>query len=433
MIATTRRFRHLLTRPGVAGPAWWSVVSRLPVYLMSLAMVLVVREQGGDYARAGLVSALYTLGMAVGGPAVARRVDRSGRRAVLTATGLVYPLALSVLVWATAPAEPAQLLLALLAGAALPPANACMRSLWARLPLKDEERETAYLWEALLTELLVIGAPLMLAALMVTGSARLAVTTVAVVGGVGALGLALTPLPRETEDRETEDRERAERARAADSGRGAGRGLLGPLRDRAVLTLLAVMAASAVPIGLLVLAIPAFVDAHGSRGRTGLVYACWGVGSAIGALWLGRAGSGVAVHRRFPWLLLAYAAGTALPLLATSELTLALALALGGAPIALVSASEMSLVSSLAEGRLLTEAFTWASLATVAGEAVGQQAGGLLVGPLGPHGVFAVALAVALMTALGAFAARGVLGRGAPPPPPAPRDTSAPPHTRKSS
>ncbi|MEV0522799.1 MFS transporter [Streptomyces sp. NPDC050439] len=400
-----RRLAALLTRRQIAGPAWWSVVSRLPVYLMSLAMVLLVREQGGSYAQAGLVSALYTVGMALGSPLIARRVDRHGRRTVLLLTGVGYPAALTALVWATEPGDWAQPALAVLAGIALPPANACMRSLWARLPLRDDERETAYLWEALLTEVLVIGAPLMLAGLMLTGSAGAALTTVSVIGGIGAIGLAFTRVPAEV------DGETATPGKD-DAGDGTGRGgLLGPLRSSPMLALTAVMALSAVPVGLMTLAIPAFVDEHGSRGSTGLVYACWGIGSALGALWLGRSQSEVAVHLRFPRLVLAFAVGTGLPLLATSQLTLALALAVGSVPIALVSASEMSLVSLLADSGSLTEAFTWASLATVVGDALGQQAGGLLMEPAGPRGVFAAAFGTALAAALVAFACRGLMGR----------------------
>ncbi|MGW0904860.1 MFS transporter [Streptomyces sp. NPDC002853] len=404
-----RRLAALLTRRQIAGPAWWSVVSRLPVYLMSLAMVLLVREQGGSYAQAGLVSALYTVGMALGSPLVARRVDRRGRRTVLVLTGIGYPAALGALVWATEPGDWAQPALAVLAGIALPPANACMRSLWARLPLRDDERETAYLWEALLTEVLVIGAPLMLAALMLTGSAGAALTTVSVIGGVGAIGLAFTRVPEEADGKTATPGKNA-----ADTGDGTGRGgLLGPLRSSPMLALTAVMALSAVPVGLMTLAIPAFVDDHGSRGSTGLVYACWGIGSALGALWLGRSQSEVAVHLRFPRLVLAFAVGTGLPLLATSQLTLALALAVGSVPIALVSASEMSLVSLLADSDSLTEAFTWASLATVVGDALGQQAGGLLMEPAGPRGVFAAAFGTSLVAALVAFACRDLMGRTA--------------------
>ncbi|MEU6708986.1 MFS transporter [Streptomyces wuyuanensis] len=390
----------LLTRRHVAGPAWWSVLSRLPVYLMALAMVLVVREQGGSYPQAGLVSALYTVGMALGSPLIARCVDRRGRRAMLMGTGVVYPAALTALVWTTEPGDWAQPALALAAGMALPPANAFMRSLWARLPLRDYERETAYLWEALLTEILVIGAPLMLAALMLTGSAGIALTVVSTLGGIGALGLALTPLP-----------EGANATPGSGAGNHAPSSWLGPLRSTPMLTLTSTMALCAVPIGLMTLAIPAFVDEHGSRGSTGVVYACWGVGSALGALWLGRSQSQVAAHRRFPRLVLAYAAGTGLPLLAVSPLTLGLALAVGSVPIALVSACEMSLVATVADDRSLTEAFTWASLATVAGDAVGLQAGGLLMDQFGPRGVFAAAFGIALLTALVAFACRGVLSR----------------------
>ncbi|MBH1934225.1 MFS transporter [Streptomyces sp. AV19] len=390
-----RRFLALLTRRHVAGAAWWSVVARLPVYVMSLALILVVREQGGGYARAGLVAALYTLGLAAGGPLVARRVDRHGRRVVLAVTAVVCPASVAVLVWAARPDGWLQPAAAVLTGVSLPPANAVMRSLWARLPLEEAERDTAFLWEALLTEVLVIGAPLLLAALMLAGSAGLALTVVSAVGGAGALGLASVRAP-------------AERASA-----NAGRHPLGPLRSPAMAVLLGVMAACAVPIGLTTLAVPAFVDAHGSPGGTGAVYACWGVGSAVGALWLGRSSSRVPAHRRFPRLVLAYALGAALPLAATDELTLAAALAVGGAPIALVSASEMTLVGRIADSRLLTEAFTWASLATVAGDALGQQAGGLLVDRLGPEGVFAVAFGVALGAAGVAFGCGGLLGRGA--------------------
>ncbi|MEU9161339.1 MFS transporter [Streptomyces sp. NPDC048424] len=399
-----RRFLDLLTRPQVAGAAWWSVVSRLPVYLMSLALVLTVREQGGSYAQAGLIAALYTLGMALGSPFIARRLDRSGRSAVLAATAVAYPAALAVLVWATRPGGWGQPVAAVVAGVVLPPANACMRSLWARLPLRKEERETAYLWEALLTEVLVIGAPLMLAALMLVGSAGLALTAVAVVGGLGALGLAYTRLPAGTEG-------------APADGPKVPRHPLGPLRDPALLALTGIMAVSAVPIGLLTLAIPAFVDHHGAPGGAGVVYACWGVGSALGAVWLGRSQSEVAPQARLPRLLLAYALGTGLTLLAGSQAGLAVALAVGSVPIALVSATEMTLVSGIADKRSMAEAFTWASLATVLGDAVGQQAGGLLMDPFGPRVVFTVATGTALAAAGLAFACRGLLTRQAAPEP----------------
>ncbi|MBV9022713.1 MAG: MFS transporter [Streptomycetaceae bacterium] len=394
MIGTARQFTRLFTRPKVARPVGWSVVSRLPVYLVSLALILVVRDQGGSYPQAGLVSALYTVGMALGGPLIARRMDRAGPRTVLLTTGLAYPAALVTLVWGTGPAAPAQLELAVLAGIALPPASAFMRTLWARLPLTDEERDTAYLWEATLAELLVICAPLIFAGVMIVGSAEEALTVVAVVGGAGTIGLALTPFPRTAPDD------------ASRSSPQAPQRVWGPLADRDVRALILVVGVASVPIGLMTLAIPALVGDFGSPGATGVVYACWGVGSAVGALTLGHLQSTRPVHERFPRLLLVYAVGAALPVTATSELTLGLALAVGGAPIALVSACEMTLISRLADPQQQAETFTWLSLITVTGDAVGQQAAGLLIDPLGARTVFPVAACLCLAAMAAAFAFR---------------------------
>jgi MFS family permease len=394
MPVVIRRFVVLLTRSGVGSSAWWSVVARLPVYLMTLAIVLVVRERGGSYVWAGLVSALYTVGIAIVGPVIARWADRAGRRPVLLTTGLVFPLAVAGLVWLGRPGDVTQLVFALLAGAVLPPANSCIRSVWARLPLSPELRQTAYLWEALLTEVLLISAPVMLAVLMLTGSASRALSAVVVLGGVGAWGLAFSRTPESP---------------GGASSSGTRNAAPAVLWNPSFRTLTGIMVAAEVPIGLTGIAIPAFVEQHGTPSHTGFIYACWGIGSALGAMLLGKASSATAAHRRFPRFLLAFAVGIGIPVLAWSDPALAVALAVGGTPLALISAGEMSLVSELADQRLLTEAFTWASTATVIGEAVGQQLGGILVESVGPRGVFLVALGFAAAVTLVAFACRGRL------------------------
>jgi MFS family permease len=391
-MSTIRRFVDLLTQHGVGAAICWSVVARFPIYLMTLAIVLVVRERGGSYGQAGAVSALYTVGLAVVGPAIARWADRVGRRPVLLVTGAAFPVAVAALTWLTEPGRPAQGLCAILAGAVLPPANTCIRTLWARLPLDTEQRHNAYLWEALLTELLIVGAPMLLAVLMLTGSASRALTTVAVVGSVGTWGLALIRTPETTDG-------------ASNSIRRGGP--LAALRNRGFLVLMAIIIGVATPIGLTSLAIPASGELHGGEGSIGFVYACWGAGSAAGVLMFG--GLSTAVNRKLPWFLLAFAVGAGLPALSWSQPSLAVALAVGGTPIALVSACETTLVSELAEPRLLTEAFTWASTATVVGEAIGQQAGGVLVEGIGPRAVFLVAAGFATVVAVVAFACRRLL------------------------
>ncbi|TFV29910.1 hypothetical protein E4K10_46220 [Streptomyces sp. T1317-0309] len=67
----------------------------------------------------------------------------------------------------------------------------------------------------------------------------------------------------------------------------------------------------------------------------------------------------------------------------------------------------MTLISRLADPQQQAETFTWVSLATVTGDAVGQQTAGLLVDPLGARTVFPVAAGLCLAAMAAAFAFRG--------------------------
>ncbi|MEU7141638.1 MFS transporter [Nocardia sp. NPDC046473] len=390
MDGTLRRFLGFLTSPGVPGPAWWSVVSRLPMYLMALGLVLVIREQHGGYGYAGLGSACYTVGLGVGGPWVARVIDRHHRPALFV-TGAVFPILVVAATWLTGPG-PAQLALMAAAGVTQPPVLPYVRGLWARLARDRESLEIAYLWEALLGEALIIGAPLIFAVLMAGFSARAALTVVVILGGIGSWCVAVTT------GADTASRQRDGRPRA-------------PFRNRGILALAGVMAACQLPLGMLTLAIPAFLD-HDGRGagsqRVALVFACWGIGSTVAAIWLGQRQSAVEDWRRLPWQILLFAVGIGLLGLTTSDVSLAVALAIGGAPIALISASEMSLCSRLSDQDSLAEGFMWATSATIAGDAVGKQFGGILIDLVGPHGVFVLAFACAAAAFAAAYACRGL-------------------------
>lgn len=153
------------------------------------------------------------------------------------------------------------------------------------------------------------------------------------------------------------------------------------------LLLLSTMALTAVSLGMIALAIPTFVEAKGDPGATGLVYAAWGVGSTIGIIMFGRSRA-IAQSAYFPLLVLALAVGAAVPLLATTNLGLALALAVGGTPIAVVSAAELALITRLVATDDLAIGFTVAATASMLGEAVGFQVGGLVAEEAGTNGLF---------------------------------------------
>ncbi|MBA3310411.1 MAG: MFS transporter, partial [Nocardioidaceae bacterium] len=116
-------YRSVLTRPGAIGFSSAGFVARLPISMVTLAIVLLIAERSGSYALAGTVSAAYMVATSVSSPALARLIDQWGQQRVvvpgvtLFAVGLLG-LATSVeLEWST----PLPHLFAALGGFGYPP------------------------------------------------------------------------------------------------------------------------------------------------------------------------------------------------------------------------------------------------------------------------------------------------------------------------
>lgn len=388
-------FSSILARPVVAPAVLWSVVGRLPSYAVNLALILSIKERGGSYSLAGLVCAAHMTGIAVVGPWVARLADRWGIRRVLLVTSLGYlPLMLAV-VWFPFRQTAVYLGLAVVAGAVVPPVAASMRALWSVLPLAEREREAGYAWEAILNEILVICAPLALSAGLFLGSAGTALAAGVVLISAGGCGLALTR-PIGT-------------APTLVGARGAG---VSPLRSPRFVVLLGVIAVCAACLGLNTLAIPALADAHGSLRSAGLVYSCWGVGSLFGGIWYAQRRFRTPPEHQLPWAVLAFAIGSGLPVLAYSQMSLGILLAVGGVPISVITICEMSLTRALIQPRTLVEAFSWLSTVTVVGDACGQLLAGVLLEQVTPRAVFTMSMSLSLLLGAGLLAMRDRLLTG---------------------
>src|SRR3954471_20612372 len=87
--AATMRTPH--ARPLVAS----TVVARTPVAVLSLALVLFVRERTGSYAAAGAIAAAYVLTSGLCAPLLGRLVDRIGQTRVLLPLTVVHVCALA--------------------------------------------------------------------------------------------------------------------------------------------------------------------------------------------------------------------------------------------------------------------------------------------------------------------------------------------------
>ncbi len=85
------RYRALFQRPYVRRLVLSGLLARLPMGMIGLALLLLVRENGGSYAAAGAVSGALFVATAVGAPIAGRLVDRRGQTRVLLLARVIFP------------------------------------------------------------------------------------------------------------------------------------------------------------------------------------------------------------------------------------------------------------------------------------------------------------------------------------------------------
>ncbi|MCU1673591.1 MAG: major facilitator superfamily 1 [Frankiales bacterium] len=388
------RYSRVLRQPGVARTVLPYLLARLPGSMILLALLLYVRHESGSFVTAGSVSAAFAVAVAVTAPLLGRLVDTHGQTAVLLVTGVLHPAALACVLLAMHDSAPpfVALAAAAAAGAVLPPMSACMRALWPTLLSDDEQRETAFSFEALVVEACELGGPLLVGGLVAVVAPAAAVLVAAGLSGAGAVVFALAPHSRRWRPGYQSRRWR------------------GPLTEPGVRWLLAVIAASTAGLAAFEVSIASFATDHGGAASTGTLLAIWFAGSLAGGIWFGSRS-----WRRPPaWqlvtLLCLVAIGGLLPLLASGVWTMAALLLFAGVAIAPATAVMLSIMSSVAPERSRTEAFTWASTANFLGIAVGTAAAGAAVDAGGIRLGLLVSAAAALAAGGLSYSARFSFG-----------------------
>jgi MFS family permease len=345
--------------------------------MVPLALLLMVQQQTGSYAIGGLTSATYGIAMAFMAPGLGRLADRRGPRPVLFAEAALYPLLLVGLVAVILVDAPVPVMIAASAatGAATPLVSGTVRALWSRVD--PAVRPTAYALDATATELVFVAGPTAVAALTVFATPAVAMLVAGVLAVVGALGIATSA---------------AMRAWVPTDGPRTGvlTTVLAPGMPRVLLSGSALM----LGFGALEVAVPAFADAAGSPGLSGVLLAVWSLGSVAGGLWFGARVVSASLPRQYRWGLLGVTIGL-VPLAAiSSPWLLGALLFLGGTAIAPTLTVQSSLVGSIAPAHATTEAFTWLSTIAFGASAVGAAVGGALIeGPAGVSGSLVLAAA----------------------------------------
>jgi MFS family permease len=90
-------YRELLSGGEARRVVSWGLLARMPMGMSALALVLLVRSEGGSYATAGIVSGTYAVASGAGSVVGGRLVDRRPPAPVVITYALAYGTALAAL------------------------------------------------------------------------------------------------------------------------------------------------------------------------------------------------------------------------------------------------------------------------------------------------------------------------------------------------
>ncbi|MER7404856.1 MFS transporter [Streptomyces sp. NPDC000070] len=330
-----------------------------------LALLLAVQESTGSYTQAGFATAAFGIANVIAAPWRARAVDRFGQRLALTtmasgqASGFI---ALALITEAKGVAAIWFLVLSAVVGLTSPPLGAAMRMVWASLTTAGDQRTKAFSIDAVCEELLFVGGPVIITAVIVASSPSVGLwlTAAAVSFGTAAM------------------------TSSASSGALRGTGGSGargdrPLRQPGFARVLIVLLGVGAVLGVAEIATPAVAAQHDAVAASGWLLAAFAGGSALGGFLYGQLSLKAGIGAKL--FVLCVSMGLAAVLVSQLE-----TLGLFAAGLALVG---LFLAPSLITGYLIadtivpdtsrTESSTWINTSVNLGASLASAAAGFVI------------------------------------------------------
>ncbi|MCU1481368.1 MAG: arabinose efflux permease family protein [Subtercola sp.] len=361
-----------------------SLVGRLPTAMSSLAIVQLVRLQGGGYTLAGVMTAAYIIASAIGQPLLSRRIDRAGQTRVLLASAIVSAAAFVGLAVTAAALPAAAVLCALVAGLFTPPLEPSLRTLWPRMFGEGRTLKAAFSLDAGAQEVMFIVGPLLtvlgIAAFGSTGN----VVFAGLLGLAGAVAFAVHPVSRSAGAPVRHDQ--------AGSGRVRAAGHPSPLRNAAFRPIVLFTFGVGVPVGALTIVVTVFEDSS-FAGFSGWALAANALGALIGATAIALRPLRTAARRAMPFcglLLAVFYIPLAFAHMPPAAYLIAAVVSGLFLPPTLTQIFET--VEQLSARAGLTEANAWVVSAMTLGIAFGTLAAGAVANA---HGEFTIPIVVA--------------------------------------
>ncbi|WP_330315878.1 MFS transporter [Streptomyces platensis] len=378
----------VLLLPGALRAFLPALIGRSALAMGGLALLLAVQDSTGSYTQAGFATAVFGIANVLAAPWRARAVDRFGQRITLTtmasgqASGFI---ALALITEAESVSDIWFLVLSAVVGLTAPPLGAAMRMVWASLTTAGDQRTKAFSIDAVCEELLFVGGPVIITAVIVASSPSIGLWVTAAAVSLGTAAMTSS----------------------ASSGalRGAGgSGAQGdrPLRQPGFARVLVVLLGVGGVLGVAEIAAPAIAAEHDAVAASGWLLAAFAGGSALGGFLYGQLNLKSGIGKR----LFALCVSMGLAAVFVSELD---TLGLFAAGLALIG---LFLAPSLITGYLIadaivpdtsrTEASTWINTSVNLGASLASAAAGLVIDRSGAWlalllvGAIALALASAV-------------------------------------
>lgn len=376
-----RSYLALLRIPGVVRITAWQLFTRLPLGMLSLAILLHVQAATGSYGQAGAVVACVSVGEAVVMPLTSRLTGVFGVARVVLPAALVNGGAMIAL--ATAPPNPFLLCaLGAVLGASVPPVMPVVRALYPQLVPGDVVRALFALDTAAQELIWVVGpvAATLLSTWVSTPSPLIATAAITVTGSIGFLLSLSQRKPRIVRNQSV-----------------FGRVLLYKQ------VVLAMVASLALVASFLALEVGVVAQYDGDGVIVGIAIAISSVGSLLGGILLGHRHLGLT---GLVAMMLIVFTGTALiGVLPTLWLQLVVLFA-SGFGFAPALATIYLMVSSGVEEHIATEAFGWLNTGALAGAAIGTALAGMATDTFGAEGAYLIATILALIAAISPLVVR---------------------------
>jgi MFS family permease len=412
---STTAYRRVLTLPGVPQLLGFAVLARIPRAGATVVLTLyVVLGLDRSYGAAGLVSAFFTVGVAVGAPWRGRALDRLGVRRALLPSVLVEGSA-----WFIVPVVGFHALFPVVFVAGLmsvPIFTVIRQSLAVLVPLSHQH--TAYALDSIGTELTFMTGPAVAVLLVTQWSPTGAVFTIGATLVLAGLAIMIFNPPTRSPvdpavEAPAEDLANSEPSAGSGSSLNSGSSAVSAgtspagaarspaesgtlLRDPALLAVLAVATGALAVLAATDVSIVAHARADGQIELTWLVFVVWSLPSLIGGLVFGAIRRAVS-----PYALLLGLGLLTIPVgFAPNVWWLMAALVPAGFLCAPTLSATASAISRLVPENRRGEAMGWYGSALTLGMAAGTPIAGTAIDLAGPWAGFTLLGGVGVVVAL---------------------------------